>query len=282
MNLYRKKSVDYELIQWEEIKKNYSERLYLLRDCKGTRLRRHKKKGQNLYYYYIKRPGSKEYTYLGTGDHHEVKRIREARFLEAAIRRIGQNIKLLKALEDGFLSTDPSAISETLSEAYRLEVPPVSELYERESQKWRADRLEFQKRYPENYPQHKRHTTSDGVKVKTISELTLYERLKDAGLSPIYELPIPMKDYGPPLYPDATVLSPIDMKSEIVIEFVGRLDLHEYREEFARRVGRYIACGYVPGVNLFFVFNDMDGNIDSIQISKVIADIKGLRCSEAA
>ena len=39
------------------------------------------------------------------------------------------------------------------------------------------------------------------------------------------------------------MLSPIDMKTEIIIEYVGRLDLREYREEFARRVERYLRNG---------------------------------------
>ena len=128
---------------------------------------------------------------------------------------------------------------------------------------------------PENYPQYKRHRTSDGVMVKTISEVVLYEKFKDAGLTQIYELPFIPADHGPPLYPDFTILSPIDMKTEILVEYVGRLDLREYREDFAKRLGRYIASGYKPGVNLFFVFSDKDGNIDSMQISKVISDILG-------
>ena len=159
---------------------------------------------------------------------------------------------------------------------------PVSELYERESAKWKANRLEFQKRFPENYPQMKRHTTSDGVKVKTISELVLYERLKSAGLALIYELPLPLSDYGPPLYPDATVLSPIDMKTEIIVEFVGRLEQYDYRMDFAKKMGRYIESGYIPGVNLFFVYGDKDGNVDSTQITRVIAEIKGLSCVQPA
>lgn len=135
---------------------------------------------------------------------------------------------------------------------------------------------------PENYPQYKRHRTSDGVMVKSISELAMYEMFKGAGLTQIYELPIAPEDHGPPMYPDFTILSPVDMKTEIYVEFAGRLDLREYREDFARRVGRYIANGLKPGVNLFFVFGDRDGNIDSMQIAKVIADIYGIHDINAA
>ena len=150
-------------------------------------------------------------------------------------------------------------------------------MYEIEGKKWLARRLEDQKKFPENYPENKRHRTSDGIWVKTVSEVTLYEMVKSAGLALIYELPLPMKDYGPPVYPDITVLSPIDMKTEIIIEYVGRLDLREYREEFARKIGRYIKSGYKLGTNLFLVYSDSEGHIDSMQIKKVIADITGIR-----
>lgn len=277
MDVYLKLQIDYELMILEETKAKYADRLYLLRDCNNVRLCRHKKKDKNLYYYYIKRPGSRKYTYLGTADHHDVKRIREARFLKVAIDRIDQNINLLKALKEGFLSIDPSSVSESLPKSYRCEVSPVSELYEIKGKEWKTKRLEFQKGFPENYPERKKHRTSDGVMVKTISELTLYERFKDAGIAIIYELPIPLKDYGPPIYPDITALSPIDMKTEIIVEFVGRLDLPEYRADFAKKIGRYLKNGYRPGVNLFFIYNGSDGNIDSIQITQVIADILGIR-----
>ena len=72
------------------------------------------------------------------------------------------------------------------------------------------------------------------------------------------------------------------MKTEIIVEYVGRLDRQDYREDFAKRLGRYIASGYKPGVDLFFVYSDKDGNIDSMQVTKVIADILGLRSQESA
>ena len=269
-----------ELTMLEHVKKEYDTRLELLSDCEGSLLRR-TVRSNGKHYYYIKRQGS-HYRYLGSQNDPAVCRIQENRFLKEAIRRIDHDMALINALLEKYESFDPSSVSESLSETYRCEVPPVSELYVRKGAEWLARRLEFQKGFPENYPQRKRHRTSDGVMVKTISEVTLYEMFKGAGFAQIYELPLPLDDYGPPLYPDFTILSPVDMKTEIIVEYVGRLDRQDYREDFAKRLGRYIANGYKPGVDLFFVYSDKDGNIDSMQISKVIADIKGLRCPETA
>ena len=266
-----------EILMLEKAKQEYTARLELLQDYKHSFLRRAKPGKGKYYYYSVKRSGSKTYDYLGASGHRIVKQVKEVRFLEEAIRRINRDLDLMKSLADGFLPFDPSHVKESLPAVYRCDVPPSSKLYEIEAGKWLSRRLEDQKHFPENYPEKKNHRTSDGIWVKTVSEVTLYEMVKSAGLALIYELPLPMKDYGPPLYPDVTVLSPIDMKTEILIEYVGRLDLREYREEFARRIDRYIKSGYKIGVNLFFVFSDNEGHIDSMQIKKVIADILGIR-----
>ena len=281
MNAELQHRIDYELMMLENARKEYALRLDHLKDYKGSYLRR-VNPGKKKYYYLVKHRGSKTYQYLGLSGQQEITNVREVRFLEEAIRRIERNIALMKTLADGFISFDPSSICESLPKIYRCEVPPVSDLYEREGARWKADRLKYQKRFPENYPENKRHTTTDRVMVKTISELTLYEMFKAAGLALVYELPLAMNDYGPPLYPDFTILSPVDMKTEIIVEFAGRLDSWSYCKDFGERVSRYINNGYIPGVNLFFVFGDKDGNIDSSQIERVIAEIKGLRNVPAA
>lgn len=269
-----KHRINYEISMLEKAKKEYNMRLDRLSGYKSSVLKQ-SVHGKNRYFY-VKKQGSAKPRYLGTSCNHEVQRIREARFLEEAIRRIDQDISLLNSLLEGFLPFDPSSISDSLPEVYRCKVPPVSERYEYESKKWLKRRLEFQKRFPENYPENKTQRTSDNVMVKTISELVMYERFKSAGLAQIYELPFLPADHGPALYPDCTILSPVDMKTEIIVEYVGRFDLSDYRGDFARKVGRYIKSGYIPGVNLFFIFSDNDGNVDSTQITKVIMDILGI------
>ena len=266
--------LDYELRILKYEREKY---IRLLECCNGfesIRLRKmHNKNGRS--YFYAKRKGSDKYVYLGTKESPDVKSIREAHFLREAIRRIDSNISLINKFMTEYLPCDNHSVNAALSAAYRSDLYPVSNAYQREGSAWKKRRLAFQAEYPENYPEHKTEPTSDGVMVKTLSEVVLYERLKAAGLYLIYELPLVLNDYGPAVYPDCTVLSPIDLETEIIVEYVGRLDQPKYREDFARKVGRYIASGYIPGVNLFFVFGDKNGHIDSLQISKVISDICG-------
>ena len=262
--------LNYELDLLQKMKLDYTRRL---RQCDGAEniiVRLSKKHGKS--YFYTKRRGSKHYKY--TGNEKAVKTIRDAHFLREAIKRIDSNIELIELFLSRFLEYNMYAVNEAHTAVYRTDVPPMSIAYEHTAEAWKENRLSFQKKFPENYPDHKRERTSDGVMVKTISEALLYEMVKDAGLCGIYELPLVMKDYGPPMYPDLTVLSPVDMETEIIIEYVGRLDLPKYRDDFGRKVARYLANGYKIGENLFFVFGDAEGHIDSTQIKRVIDAIK--------
>lgn len=264
--------LNYELKLLYDLKKGYIRRLRLCDGAEDTVIRPSKKHGNS--YFYTKRKGAKKFKYAGKAK--AVETIRKAHFLREAVRRIESNIELIESFQRQFLIYDKYAINEGLPGVYRTDVPPMSKAYENAAAAWKENRLAFQKEFPENYPELKRERTSDGVMVKTLSEALLYEMTKDAGLCGIYELPLVTKDYGPPMYPDLTVLSPADLETEIIIEYVGRLDLQKYREDFSRRVARYLANGYKIGVNLFFVFGDAEGHVDTMQIKMVIATIKGM------
>lgn len=267
--------LDYELKLLKDSRAKYIRRLELCHGAENMCIRSSKRRNGKAYYS-VKRRGAEKYTYAGSRDKPDVKMICEAHFCKEAIKRIDNNIKLIKHLKDKYLECDPYSINSALRKLMRAGIPPVSQAYRIEGEKWKRENLVFQARFPENYPEKKVETTSDGVKVKTLSEVILYERFKSAGLYQIYELPLVLDDYGPALYPDFSILSPIDLKTVIYVEYVGRLDLQEYRNAFAKRLNRYISNGYIPGVNVLFIFGDQRGHIDSLQINKVIADICGL------
>ena len=228
-------------------------------------------------YYYMRTAGSSKYSYVPAADSSRVLRVKEAAHLGEAIHRIDNDIMLINALLDNYAEYDLAAVNSVLSPAYRMEERVLSGTYSAAGAAWKTERTAFQTMFPDNYPENKTERTSDGVLVRSKNELIIYEKLLSAGLYFIYELPFAADDHGPPMYPDFTVLSPQDMYSEIIIEHVGRLDDRRYREEFARRIKRYIDSGYIPGVNLFFTFNDRYGHLDVLQITKVTADIVGFR-----
>lgn len=266
--------LDYELKLLKDDRARYTR---LLENCRGfeNMCIRSSKRPNGREYYYARWKGAKQYKYVGTRSHPDVKRICDAHFLKEAIKRIDNNIKMIEKFMEGYLEVDPYSINAALRKLFRRSIAPASQAYQVEGAKWKKEKLAFQATFPENYPEHKTEQTSDGVWVKTVSEVVLYERFKAAGFVQIYELPLVLNDYGPAIYPDFSILSPVDMKTVIYVEYVGRLDLQKYRDDFARKVDRYISNGYIPGVNVFFIYGNKEGHIDSLQINKVIADIRG-------
>lgn len=275
MTSYMNRCLDYEIKALKTDREIYRKRL---QSCNGLENIRMRKAGRNngKHYYYTKHQDSKRYSYISSKNNPLIKQICEAHFLKEALRRIDSNISIVTQVLDQYAPYDSVSVNKSLPMAYRSDIYPIAPAYQCKGDAWMDDRLAFQTKFPENYPAYKNETASDGVKVKTLSELLLYERLKASGLYVIYELPLVLNDHGPVLYPDFTILSPVDMKTEIIVEYVGRLDLQQYRDKFAKKIGRYISNGYIPGVNLFFVFGNKEGHIDSLQINKVIADIRGL------
>jgi hypothetical protein len=249
-------------------------------DPQRIQLKRNVKKSG--IYYYGKYAGDKKFKYIGKESNSLVTRVKESVHASKALEAISTDIDLIESLLDGFRPYDSASVNAMLPLTYQSRAVPaasgvISSAYSEAGRKWKAEKLAFQAGFPENYPEHKTEQTSDGTWVKTLSEVVLYERFLSAGLIFIYELPLASKDYGPNLYPDFTILSPIDCKTEIVVEYIGRLDLPKYREDFAKRIYRYMQNGYIPGVNLFFAYGDERGHVDSLQINKIIADILGVR-----
>ena len=268
--------LNYELKIMESESELYSSRLKALGGAKDSRLKCTVRNGSGKYYY-ARESGSSNYKYIGSEEDELVLRIKEAAHLKASLNNINQNIVLVKSLLDGYSPFDLGSIDKNLPITYQSKTHFPHSEYQQAGRKWKDEKLIYQAGFPENYPQFKTETTSDGTKVKTVSEVLLYDRFLDAGLAVMYELPLPCVDYGPNLYPDFTILSPIDCKTEIIVEYVGRMDKPGYREDFAKRVYRLMQNGYIPGVNLFFVFSDLEGHVDSLQVNKVISDILGIR-----
>ncbi len=278
--------LNYELKILKDTREKCSHRLDILGDSRNKKLRVNKVDEDHIYYY-IGIRGTKDFKYIGAGVDSRVQQIKEYVHLAESLERIDKNIDLITSLLDDYSEHDYASVDIDLPATYKFDRKTDATAlfgpcfsygrYRDKALKWKKDKLLYLAKFPENYPENKTEQASDGTRMKTLSEVLIYERLLAAGLISVYELPLVSADYGPNMYPDFTVLSPIDLQTEIIIEYIGRLDLQPYRDDFAKRIYRYIQNGYIPGVNLFFIFGDKRGHVDSLQISKVIADIKGLR-----
>ena len=276
MNYELQSHLSYELKLLKNDYKRYNERLSMFDGAQNAMLKEITPYGKYKYYC-VKQHGDKKFRYLSVKDKETVPRIREAVHLAKTIDCINSNIALIESILDEYQEYDFGSINRLLPEVYQSADFADNTEYQQIAGLWKKDQLAYAATFPKNYPEWNQYPTSDGTKVKTLSEVIAYDRFVNAGLVPVYERPLPANDYGPNLYPDFTILSPVDMKTEIIVEYVGMLDLQKYREDFAKRIYRYMQNGYIPGVNLFFIFGDEKGRIDTLQINKIIADIYGLR-----
>lgn len=249
----------YELMLLGDARQKYTDQLKYLSKYDNYYLDPKPKKKSKYTYYYAYKKGGVDSNYAGGDSAEEVRGIKEVRHLKEAIKRIDTNIELIKALREGYVQCDLLTIDSLMKKTYRNNMPRIDDKYHSLGKKWKAEKLKFQSNFPENYPDFKTHQTLDKTLVKSVSEVNLYNTLLLEGLIFVYELPLASKDYGPPFYPDFTILSPVDLKTEIIVEYVGRMDMKSYREDFADRIYRYMRNGYIPGINLFFVFADLDG-----------------------
>lgn len=152
----------------ERNRTSYVERLKSLNGAEHDMLKKSVRKEGS--YYYVKRRGAKRYRYLGTDDNYEVMRIKQAHFLTSAIERIDQDIELISSLLNNYLSTDYESICKDLPNAYGGIPLTDAMIYNTKAAEWRTEMLAFQAKFPENFPDNKKHTACDGTRVKTISD----------------------------------------------------------------------------------------------------------------
>ena len=250
--------------------------LDLLSPYKGWTLKKESRKRSGLTYYDVIRKGSNRKAYLGGENHEQVLNIKRLRYATKALAIFDHDIDLLESLIREYIEPDYNTINNLLPTTYQTDIRSQAHSdagMPQEAIEWKRRLEEEKAKYPPYNPEQLKHPALDGTMMRSKSEVIIANILLLAGIPFVYEAPLFIN--GKNVLPDFTILSLIDLKTEIIIEYVGRMDLSDYRGNFARRIGRYLDSGYTPGVNLFFVFSKNDGYIDSTQITKVISDIFG-------
>lgn len=92
--------------------------------------------------------------------------------------------------------------------------------------------------------------TSEGVRVRSKSEVIIADVLDRLKIPYHYERPVKMND-GIVVYPDFSCLN-VRNRKEILWEHFGLLDKPEYVENFVLKLRTYSRNGYVMGDNLIF------------------------------
>ena len=116
-----------------------------------------------------------------------------------------------------------------------------------------------------------RFKTSDGIYVKSKSELIIYEFLKSKGVVFLYERPLLIQNNL--RYPDFTILRPSDGKI-FIWEHFGMMDIESYAIRARQKIREYSCAGYWPFYNFIITYDFGDGKIDMIELERLLKMIQ--------
>ncbi len=239
-----------------------------LQDFEPFRLKKSHAKDSSTVYYYLKKKGVRKVKYLGPETNKTVNTIKEAKYTAELLRIIDNDIALLEKLTDEYVIPDHVSVNSRLPGIYRDPVLSFANSFSPEAARWKRIKEAEKARHPVFRPEDLKHTANDGTRMRSLSEMTIANYLISLGITFVYELPL--IHHGKRIYPDFTILSPIDNKTEIIIEHQGAMDSESYQAKYIRTMLFYLETKLVPNKDVFFTFNHLDGHLDLRQIDSIL------------
>ena len=141
-------------------------------------------------------------------------------------------------------------------------------LYSRNEQEWLTQPYERNPAYPEEL----KFTTTNGVLMRTKSELIIANRLEHYHISYLPEMPLWFPYNINPKYPDFTILKPNG--ETIIWEHMGRMDKEDYFIKNSRKIVEYRQNGYSQNTNLIIMFEEdimEPGMLDYIILTRILS-----------
>ncbi len=193
-----------------------------------------------------------------------VEQIKERRFLEIMERDANNNVILLQDMAAKYMDVDPFKIRRELPKAYQgVSDSVISSL-------GFLTLEEFHRKYQTDsqfHPENRRHTLSNGEKVRSRIELSIAEKYLAKGIEFVYE---PLVHIGGEIvHPDFAVF--IKSTGTVLFhEHVGNLSDEKYRQYFIWKMNLYVSNGILPFRDIVFTFENENGTLDMRRMEKMI------------
>lgn len=237
--------------------------------AKRMRVKR-ERNGSN--YYYVLDHLQEKYRYLGKEDNEEVRKIKEAHYLQLSTRELQHEIRLIKKVLDYSRKVDYDSINNKLSKAYKNSNLSQTTPHSTKAAEWKRSMENYKSSFPPFRPSELIHRTRDGTYVRSNGEAHIYNYLLEIGATFVYELPLRIRYLNKDslLLPDFTILSEIDYKTVIFIEHQGMMNDPKYRNKYNDTIFKYWLNNYLPEKDVFFTFNYPNGGFDDTPIRSII------------
>lgn len=241
-----------ELLKLQEARVKYEQALAGLPEGK---LKANNKGGRKYYFLYS---GGVE-TYIGRNRPELVKSLKNRRFAEEMLERIDGNEACLMQALATLRSIAPEDIYKNLPKSYQSDEDDRKFCgTEADAEAW-GNATYVKKQTLSRYDQPSQRTAK-GENVRSKSELIIANMLWSKKIPYHYEEELWLGDIS--IAPDFTVLRKSDGKL-LFLEHIGMMHDPGYRSRFAQKVYTYLKSGYMPYRDVFFTFDDLNGNIDS-------------------
>lgn len=269
--LYESKVVLKEL---KNLRKSVEEKANTFSQYASMTMANSKHKDSSNQQYYLLQKGKRKKKYIGGRRSNLVRKIQAARYYKKLLQVIDKDIQILESVECEYVIPTHENINELLPKTYRSEVQLDTLHASRAAAKWK-ERMEAEKAKHEPYrPEDLVFEAKDGTKMRSLSEVLIANYLLSLGITFVYEMPLIVN--GRRIWPDFTILSPVDCKTVIIIEHQGAMGSEKYQAKFIKSLLFYLSTKLVPNKDVFFTFSHLDGNTDLRQIDYILHTAFGL------
>lgn len=189
--------------------------------------------------------------------------------IERALKKLENNAKLLEKLEREYTDI-PDLMPETMDmvSTHGQPMQKTLQLLSKETLEKIAVRWLLDHNGNTDYlPERRIHRTSDGVYVRSKSELIIYEYLKSNGIPFVYEKPVMLQSQE--RYPDFTLVRKSDGKV-LLWEHLGMMNDPGYFLTNIKKIYEYMENGYLPFKDMIISYDYEDGSIDLMELDRIL------------
>ena len=205
--------------------------------------------------------GNRKSKRIGNDYSKEVILIKQFAYNSELRKRLVHNKKILEKLYGSLLCCEIESVDEALPETYRdytgmvNKNPSFMSMEEWLTVPYAKNSVEM----PENT-----NVTSDGRRVRSKSEVIIYDLLRYLGIPFRYEANVELRnENNEKVYKNADFLILTKGGGKIIVEHMGMLGHEDYFEKALHKVRLYILNGYSLNETLFLTADDVDGKIDA-------------------
>lgn len=221
----------------------------------------------SIHYYHVDEKTRKQ-TYIPKSRIDLIHQLKQKRYIKKAIKIMEENLRLQEAVMKKYKAYDQRSLQKMmpLSDSDDL-LDEFEQKYFPDLHKW----AEGPYRKNPYYPEHLRHTTSFGLKVRSKSEMSIAELLHAMGIPFRYDAEIKVRDkyYNKKVrYVDFLIKLPDG--SYIVWEHMGLFKKESYRAENFEKITEYFMDGIFMPNNLIITMDGPNDEFDNLAVERII------------